>query len=315
MQLGMKVPVFIVNGFLESGKTVFAIDTVSDPYFSDGEDTLIIACEEGMEEYDEVLLKKHGAKVVYVENKEDFTGEFLKSVQKKYKPSRILLEYNGMWGVDVLRNAEKPRGWFTAQQVTMVDASTFDVYMQNMKSQFMDMCRDSDLVIFNRCAEGTEAASYKRNIRAVNPRAQVAFEKENGEPFEFEEELPFDIGADVIEIKEEDYGIWYIDAMDHPEKYDGKTVKFKGMVYKPKKMPKNQFVPGRMAMTCCADDTAFIGFICDGVDATAYKTRDWVILTADITVEDREEYEGEGVVLHAKEVVRTGAAAEEFVYF
>lgn len=315
MQLGLKVPVFIVNGFLESGKTVFALDTVADPYFSDGEDTLIIACEEGMEEYDEELLKNHGAHVVYVENKEDFTGEFLKSVQKKYKPSQVILEYNGMWGLDVLRNADKPRGWFPAQQVTMVDASTFDVYMQNMKSQFMEMCRESDLVIFNRCEEGTDAASYKRNIRAVNPRAQMAFEKENGEPFEFEEELPFDINADVIEIAEEDYGIWYIDAMDHPEKYDGKTVRFKGMVYKPKKMPKNQFVPGRMAMTCCADDTAFIGFICDGVDAASYQTRDWVMLTADITVEEKAEYEGEGVVLHAKEVVRTEAAAEEFVYF
>ena len=53
MQLGMKVPVFVINGFLESGKTVFALDTVGDEYFSDGEDTLIIACEEGMEEYDE----------------------------------------------------------------------------------------------------------------------------------------------------------------------------------------------------------------------------------------------------------------------
>ena len=127
--------------------------------------------------------------------------------------------------------------------------------------------------------------------------------------------MPFDIEADVIEIEEADYGIWYIDAMDHPEKYDGKTVKFKGMIYKPKGMPKNQFVPGRMAMTCCADDTAFIGYICDGVDANQFQTKDWIILTASITIEEKEEYEGAGVVLHAKEIVRTGAAEEEFVYF
>ena len=313
--LGVKVPVFVVNGFLESGKTVFAMDTIEDEYFSDGEDTLIIACEEGMEEYDEGLLGRHGAQVIYCESKEAFTEEFLKNAQKKYKPSQILLEYNGMWGMDLLNNVKKPRGWFRAQQVTMVDATTFDMYMQNMKSLFMDMCRESDLVIFNRCVEGTEAASYKRNIRAVNPRAQVAFEMEDGEPFEFEEEMPFDIEADVIEIEEADYGIWYIDAMDHPEKYDGKTVKFKGMIYKPEGMPKNQFVPGRMAMTCCADDTAFIGYICDGVDANQFQTKDWIILTASITIEEKEEYEGAGVVLHAKEIVRTGAAEEEFVYF
>lgn len=158
--IGMRIPVFVVNGFLESGKTVFAMDTVEDEYFSDGEDTLVIACEEGMEEYDEILLAKHGAKVVYCESKEDFTEEFLKDVQKKYKPSQILLEYNGMWGMELLNTVKKPRGWFRAQQVTMVDATTFDVYMQNMKSQFMDMCRESDLVIFNRCEEGTQAASY-----------------------------------------------------------------------------------------------------------------------------------------------------------
>ena len=230
MQLGMKIPVFVINGFLESGKTVFALDTIGDEYFSDGEDTLIIACEEGMEEYEEDFLAEHSTQVVYCDSKEDFTEDFLKNVQKKYKPSQILIEYNGMWGMELLDNVKKPRGWFKAQQVTTVDATTFDVYMQNMKSLFMDMCKESDLVIFNRCEEGFDAASYKRNIRAVNPRAQVAFETEDGEPFEFEEEMPFDVEADVIEIEEADYGIWYMDSMDHPEKYDGKTVKFKGMV-------------------------------------------------------------------------------------
>ena len=121
--------------------------------------------------------------------------------------------------------------------------------------------------------------------------------------------------ADVIEIEEEDYGIWYIDAMDHPEKYDGKTVKFKGMVYRPKGMPDNEFVPGRMAMTCCADDTAFIGYICEDKDAGQYQTKDWVIVTASITIEEKAEYEGEAPVLHAIAIERTEPAKEEFVYF
>ena len=313
--LGMRTPVFVINGFLESGKTVFALDTVGDEYFSDGEDTLVIACEEGMEEYDEKFLKDHGAQLVYCESKEDFTEDFLKEAQRKYKPSQILLEYNGMWGMELLNTVKKPRGWFRAQQVTMVDATTFDVYMQNMKSQFMDMCRESDLVIFNRCQEGTAAASYKRNIRAVNPRAQVAFEKENGEPFEFEEEMPFDVDAPIIEIAEEDYGIWYIDAMDHPEKYDGKTVKFKGMIYKPKGMPKNQLVPGRMAMTCCADDMAFLGFACEYADADSLQQKEWVEVTATISKEYWADYQGEGPILHAISVVKTKAPKEEVISF
>ena len=123
--IGVKVPVFVVNGFLESGKTVFCMDTIEDEYFSDGEDTLIIACEEGMEEYDEGLLERHGSKVIYCDSKEEFTEEFLKNAQKTYKPSQILLEYNGMWGMELLNTVKKPRGWFRAQQVTMVDATTY----------------------------------------------------------------------------------------------------------------------------------------------------------------------------------------------
>lgn len=120
-----------------------------------------------------------------------------------------------MWGLDYLREMYMPKGWFVAQVITTVDATTFDVYLKNMKSIFMEMAKDSDLIIFNRSTEDTPAATYKRNMRAVNPKAQVVFEKEDGSQLEFEEELPFDINADVIEISDVDYGIWYIDAMDH----------------------------------------------------------------------------------------------------
>ena len=54
----MEVPVYIVNGFLESGKTSFIQETMTDPDFSDGTETLLIVCEEGEVEYDEQVLKK-----------------------------------------------------------------------------------------------------------------------------------------------------------------------------------------------------------------------------------------------------------------
>ncbi len=47
---GMK-PVYIINGFLESGKTEFITYTISQPYFRIKGKTLIIACEEGEVEY------------------------------------------------------------------------------------------------------------------------------------------------------------------------------------------------------------------------------------------------------------------------
>ena len=128
--------------------------------------------------------------------------------------------------------------------------------------------------------------------------------------------MPFDINADVIEISDVDYGIWYIDAMDHPEKYAGKTLQYKGMVYKNPRLPKGYFVPGRMAMTCCADDTAFIGFLCKSSHAEELKNKQWVTITAKAYVEKRAEYSGEdGVVLRATHITSAEKPEEELVYF
>ena len=38
--------------------------------------------------------------------------------------------------------------------------------------------------------------------------------------------------ADVTEIEDIDFGIWYVDMMDKSADYVGKTVKFKGQVLK-----------------------------------------------------------------------------------
>lgn len=83
MSLINKVPVYLVNGFLESGKTTFIQETLSDPYFSDGGKTLLIACEEGEEEYDLHILESYDTELVQVEEKAAFTPEFLEECKKK----------------------------------------------------------------------------------------------------------------------------------------------------------------------------------------------------------------------------------------
>ena len=142
-----KIPVFVVHGFLESGKTQFAMETLSDEYFSDGERNLVIACEEGIEEYEDEVLQKSNTTLVMLEDKSEFNEMFLAECQKKYKPTQVIVEYNCMWGLDYLREMYMPKGWFVAQVITTVDATTFDVYLKNMKSIFMEMAKDSDLII------------------------------------------------------------------------------------------------------------------------------------------------------------------------
>lgn len=316
MSLRNKIPIYVINGFLEGGKTTFIKETVTDPYFSDGGTTLLIICEEGEEGYDPEYLKAFGNAIVQVEEKEGFTRALLKKCQKDFAPSQVVIEYNGMWGMELLREMEWPGGWFPAQTITVADAGTFDLYMQNMKSLFMDMAREADLIIFNRCVDGTAADTYKRSMRAMNPNAQVEFERENGEPFTFEESLPYDLKAEVIEIEDIDFGIWYVDAAEHPENYDGRTVSFKGQVYKDRNLGNEYFVPGRKVMTCCADDVAFLGYLCHTKNLDKLKKGQWLTVTARVSYEERPEYSGrKGPVLYTKALKSAPEPEMEMVSF
>lgn len=306
-------PVYMINGFLESGKTEFITYTLAQPYFQSKGTTLIIVCEEGEVEYDEKLLKKSRSVLEFIENEEDFNANHLIELEKKYKPERILIEYNGMWNY---KNMKLPWHWKIEQQITTIDASTFPMYYTNMRSLLAEMVRKSELIIFNRCDGIQDLSSYKRNIKAVNQRAEIIFEDANGEVNAImEEELPFDINQAVIGLDNLGYGIWYLDTLDNLERYVGKTVQFVAMVLKPETFPKDSFVPGRMAMTCCADDMAFLGFPCKYEQADRLEQKSWVKVTAQVHKEYWADYKGEGPVLHAVSVEKTKAPKEEIISF
>jgi len=306
-------PVYAINGFLESGKTEFICFTLAQPYFQIKGKTLILLCEEGEKEYDEKLLTQSRAVVELIEEEEDFNPAHLSELEKKHKPDRIIIEYNGMWNY---KNMKLPWSWKIEQQITMIDGSTFPMYYTNMKSLLAEQIRKSEMIIFNRCDGIEDLGSYKRNVKAVNPSADVIFEGSEGEIDEiFEEDLPYDLSADVIELDNEGYGIWYLDSMDHLERYIGKTLRFTAMVLKPDKFPKGYFVPGRMAMTCCAEDMAFLGYACEYPQAEELKQKEWVKVTATVSKEYWADYKGEGPILHAVSVEKTKAPKEEVISF
>lgn len=306
-------PVYMINGFLESGKTEFITYTIAQPYFRTKGKTLIIACEDGEIEYDPILLKKTNAVVEWIEEEEDFNTSNLLELEKKYNPERIIIEYNGMWN---FKNVKLPWHWKIEQQITCIDGSTFPMYYTNMRSLLAEMVRKSEMIIFNRCDGIEDLASYRRNIKAVNQSADIIFEDSEGEIDEiFEEDLPYDLNQPVIELDNQRYGIWYLDSLDHLDRYIGKTIRFKGMVVRPEGFAKNYFVPGRLAMTCCADDMAFLGFACEYAGADTLKEKEWVEVTASVSKEYWADYKGEGPILHATSVVKTKAPKEEIISF
>ncbi|MCR5511206.1 MAG: GTPase [Lachnospiraceae bacterium] len=296
-------PVYMITGFLESGKTEFINYTLAQPYFQAKGTTLLILCEEGEVEYDPELLKATKTIKEVIENEEDFNADKLSELDKAYKPERIIIEFNGMWNY---RNVKLPWFWNIEQQITTIDASTFPMYYSNMKSLLNEMLKKSELIIFNRCdGLGEELATYKRNVKAVNPKADIVFEDAQGEISQiFEADLPFDLKSDPIVLDNYGYGIFFIDAMDHLDRYVGKKIKFLAQVMKPEDVGGNFFVPGRMAMTCCAEDMSFLGYLCRYDKVSELNNRDWITVTAKVGKERLPEYEGnEGPVLEAVEVI------------
>ena len=128
------VPVYLITGFLESGKTQFLDFTIHQSYFQIPVKTLLILCEEGEEEYDEESLKKMNTVIEIIEDPEDFNADTLQMLNKKHQPGRVLVEYNPLWSVDKFYQTDMPRYWDLAQHIVTVDASTFQIYMNNMKS-------------------------------------------------------------------------------------------------------------------------------------------------------------------------------------
>lgn len=312
----IEIPIYLITGFLESGKTTFINFTVAQDYFQIDEPTLLITTEEGEVEYDEKELLKYNTVLEVVESQEQFTPEYLKKLKRRYNPERVILEYNPLWSVKKLEEMEMPRGWGIVQEIVTVDASCFRIYMQNMKSIFMEMSLHADMVMFNRCRPQDPLASFRRSIKVVNPACDVLFEDEEGEISNiFEDSMPYDLDADIIDIEDADYGIFYVDMEDHPERYRGKTVRFKGRVLKSENANAKFFVPGRMAMTCCADDTTFIGYICEFPKAKSLLMGQWVEVTAVVDWKYMEQYEGEGPVLIAKDIKSVQRPEVDLVYF
>ena len=306
-----QIPVYAFTGFLDSGKTKFIQETLEDPRFNAGERTLVLIFEEGEEEYD---LSTYPKKNVYLEvlDQQTVTTEELKALQKKYKAERVVAELNGMQQVGDLY-MRFPDNWAIAQEVMFADATTFMTYNTNMRNLVMDKLMGAQMVVFNRMTPGQDVMPFHKLARAANRRIDILYDYTDGTTKfdEIEDPLPFDINAPVIEVKDEDYALWYRDVSEEPEKYDGKTVHFKGQVAMLRRDKNGMFAPGRFVMTCCVEDIQFCGIPCRYTGAGSLESRSWVWVTAKISAEKHPLYKGDiGPVLTAISV-ETGAEAAD----
>lgn len=306
-----QIPVYAFTGFLDSGKTKFIQETLEDPRFNAGERTLLLVFEEGEEEYD---ISAYPHQNVYLEtlDQQTVTTKELQALAKKYKAQRVVAELNGMQLVGDLY-MRFPEEWVVAQEVMFADSTTIMAYNNNMRNLVMDKLMGAQMVVFNRMTPGGDQMPLHKLARAASRQIDILYDYTDGTTAydEIEDPLPFDINAPVIEVRDEDYALWYRDVSEEPEKYDGKTVHFKAQVAMLRRDKNGMFAPGRFVMTCCVEDIQFCGIPCRYGDAAGLESRSWVMVTAKISAEKHKLYKGDvGPVLTALKV-ETGAAPAE----
>ena len=241
-----------VAGFLDAGKTNF-INGILEDGFARQDPTLLLCCEEGEEEYEKNALDN--VTVITIEDEEDLKCSYLKELEKQYHPKQVLIEYNGMWQMERLYREVLPANWVLYQIMTFVYAPTFEMYAKNMGQLMMEKITNADMLVFNRCTPELRDALRKRNLRMVNRRADIYLEMEDGtsEDYLTGDECPFDLNQDLIDVPDDDFGVWYVDVMDHPDRWAGKMVHMKLIMCHSKKYP-GIHCPGRFVMTCCEND-------------------------------------------------------------
>ena len=310
------IPVYMFLGFLEAGKTKFIQETLADKRFVKGERTLLLICEEGIEEYDTSSFEKNNIFLRVLEDKEEMNEANLMRLAVETHAERVVLEYNGMWLINDFFQA-MPENWEVAQIMFFADGSTFMNYNANMRSLVVDKLNMCELVVFNRFEKSMDPQEFHKIVRVVSRRTDICYEYTDGEIAydDIEDPLPFDVEADHIVIEDQDYALWYRDIMEEPEKYDGKTITFKCMTARNNKFPENTYAVGRHIMTCCVEDIQFCWCVAQYGKPFDPPQDKWSKVTGKIKVQRHKLYKGAGPVIFVTDLTETDPPEKKVATF
>lgn len=309
----MVKPVYVFSGFLDSGKTRAIKETLYDPRFNEGEPSLIIAFEQGDIEYDEKFLKFTNSKVIYMDSIKDLTIKKQKEIDKNYDFDRLFIELNGMEDDNILYDEiGLINNWELAQTLTTVDASSFNLYMTNMRQFLYNHVKNAEVVILNR-SDNVDKRYLRNNLKSINTRLEIIYEDKQGNVTNKLDEDLFDLSKDLY-IEDIDYGLWYMDAVDNAKKYDNKIITLKVKYVEEVKEYDNVLIMGRRAMVCCAQDIQNIALTFVNIKKKDIDINKYYLVTGRIHVLDDEEgYKT--CVVYATDFKQAEDPVEELVTF
>ena len=311
-----EIPVYLFTGFLDAGKTKFIQETLEDPRFNKGENTLLLVCEEGEEEYDP---SSYPHKCVFFETLEDpqeLKADRLEALRRKHKCSQVMVEYNGMWLLNDLYS-NLPRTWMVAQEFFFADANNILTYNANMRNLVGDKLASCELAVFNRFPAGADRMPYHQLVRNFSRRTDIAYEAPDGsvEYDDIQDPLPFDVNAPVVEVGDDAYALWYRDMAEDMDRYEGKTVRVKGLTAQNRGLSAGEFVFGRNIMTCCIQDMKFAGLVARLSGQEKPPAKIWITLTAKISNRAHPVYGRRGPVLQVLSWEKAEAPEQEIATF
>ena len=311
-----EMPVYLFTGFLDAGKTTFIQETLEDPQFNGGENTLVLLCEEGEKELEPIKFAASNVKIVTLNDEEELTENYLKELEKKYGFERIIIEYNGMWLLDNLY-AVLPEHFRVYQEMSFADARTYLTYNNNMRNLTVDKMKSPEAIIFKNFDKSMDKMEFHKIVRVINRRCQIIYEydKDNIEFDNIEDPLPYNLEDSLVEIKDQDYAIWYTDMNEDEEKYYGKVMKIKGRTLLGGGLDDDEFVIGRHIMTCCIEDIQFGGLVAKYQKSQELEHGGWAVMTAKVEKEFNHMYQSEGPVFHVISVDKVTAPEEEVATF
>lgn len=309
------IPMYVFTGFLDSGKTKFIQETLTDPRFNTGERTLLLVFEEGEEEYD-ISAYPHQEVYLQTMDYDALSPASLTALEKKYRAERVVVELNGMHQASDFY-LKTPEHWKIAQEVMFADATTLLSYNANLRQLVVDKLAGAEMLILNRMKPGTDVMPLHKLARAVNRRIDILYEYTDGSTHfdDIEDPLPFDLNAPIVEIGDDDYALFYRDITEEPKKYAGKTVRFKAQVARLRREKEGMFAPGRFVMTCCEADISFMGLPCRFAAAARLAARSWVMVTATVEVRYHSLYKGVGPILTAVDIQPAEPAEQNVATF
>lgn len=309
------IPVYLVTGMLDSGKSTLVRETLMEQEWIEEGQTLLILCEEGEIEFPEEYLEEKNIAVEIVEDPEELDASFFKNCDKKYNAAQIVIEYNGMWKLEDLLSTRFPRKWELQGVYSTVNGSTLNMYLKNMKNMLMEPLTESELIIVNRCPQDVDRAAFRRAVKVQNSMATVIFEGLDGQIIpQSEEDLPYDVKKNPIEIDDIDFGIWYVDASENPDLYIDKEIVLNAQAFQPAELGQTMVVLARKIMTCCADDVRFYGYPCVMEEAKEIPEEKWIRVRAKFAYEHFAGYSDPQPVLYMIDMEDAKAPEDDIVY-